>query len=574
MKRAVIYARYSSELQDERSIEDQVRVCRQYADNAGWTVVDCYSDAGISGASMITRKGIQKLLADARDGQFDIVVSEALDRLSRDTEDTAHIYKQLSFCDVRLVTRSEGEVDDMMVGFKGTMNSMFLKELRRKTHRGLEGRVLAGKSAGGKSYGYDTVKSLDERGERITGERTINEYEASIVRRIFEEYVKGKSPRKIAFDLNKDGVPGPSGKGWGASTIYGNRQRGTGIINNELYIGRQVWNRLRYMKDPSTGKKVARLNPESDWITVEMPELRIIEQGLWDKVKEYQGVLNKRQGYGNQRRPANLLSFLLKCGECGGGMSMISRSHYGCSTSRNKGTCANRTTIAKDHIEYLVLDALRSRLMNPALVDVFCKEYTEHVNRSRMEQNAEIERNRREIAKIERDMKKYMQAILDGMDVKFLKDEVSALQQRKEALEATLDAKEEVPVFIHPNMAHRYADAIRSLMESLNDDEHRAESAKIIRTLVDEIILTPNADRSALVADMKGDLAAILSMAGPSAPHAKPRRLDQMTNQQRKEIERAESVIATSEMRLNSASQGRQVSMVAGVGFEPTTFRL
>lgn len=411
MKRVAIYARYSSELQDERSIEDQTRICRQHADNAGWTVVDCYADAGISGESLLTRKGIQKLLSDARDDQFDIVISEALDRLSRDTEGTAHIFKQLSFCDVRLVTLSEGEVDDMTVGFKGTMNSLFLKELRRKTHRGLQGRALQGKSAGGKSYGYDVVRSFDDRGERVTGERTINDQEAAIVRRIFQEYLKGKSPRKIAYALNEEGIPGPSGKGWGASTIYGNRQRGTGIINNELYVGRQIWNRLRYAKDPNTGKKVAKLNPESEWVITEVPELRIIDQDLWEKVREFQGELTRMPDAGSKRRPTHLLSYLLKCGECGNGFSMISRSHYGCSTARNKGTCDNRLTISKKFLEGLVIDALSSKLMTPELTEAFCKEYTDHMNRMRMEQNAEIERNKRELEKIKRDMQKYLDAI-------------------------------------------------------------------------------------------------------------------------------------------------------------------
>ncbi|PSL13475.1 recombinase family protein, partial [Shimia abyssi] len=66
------------------------------------------------------------------------------------------------------------------------------------------------------------------------------------------------SPRAIAFGLNRDGIPGPRGKTWGASTLHGNVQRGTGILNNELYIGRLVWNRLRYIKDPDTGKRVSR----------------------------------------------------------------------------------------------------------------------------------------------------------------------------------------------------------------------------------------------------------------------------------------------------------------------------
>lgn len=74
----------------------------------------------------------------------------------------------------------------------------------------------------------------------------------------------GKTPRAIAHKLNKEGVDGPTGKGWGPTTIHGNRQRGTGILNNEIYIGRLVWNRLHYVKDPDTGKRVSKLNPESE----------------------------------------------------------------------------------------------------------------------------------------------------------------------------------------------------------------------------------------------------------------------------------------------------------------------
>ena len=142
------------------------------------------------------------------------------------------------------------------------MNAMFLKDLADKTRRGLRGRVEAGRSGGGNSYGYDVVPGTEEN----RGRRTINRAEARIIIHIFEEYLAGKSPRRIAFDLNADGVSGPAGKDWGSSTINGNRTRGTGVLNNELYIGRLVWNRLRYIKNPDTGKRISRLNPEAEWI--------------------------------------------------------------------------------------------------------------------------------------------------------------------------------------------------------------------------------------------------------------------------------------------------------------------
>jgi site-specific DNA recombinase len=91
----------------------------------------------------------------------------------------------------------------------------------------------------------------------------IDPTQAEVVERIFRDYASGTSPRAIAFGLNREGVPGPRGSAWAQSTINGNRQRGTGVLNNELYIGRLVWNRLEYVKDPDTGKRVSRLNPRA-----------------------------------------------------------------------------------------------------------------------------------------------------------------------------------------------------------------------------------------------------------------------------------------------------------------------
>lgn len=325
MTTVAIYARYSTELQREASIADQFNLCREHAEKLGWRVHQCYGDRGISGASLL-RPEIQKLLHDARQQRFDVILAEALDRLSRDQADVASLYKQLQFLGIRLVTLAEGEVTELHVGLKGTMNALFLKDLADKTRRGLRGRVEAGKSGGGNSYGYDVVRRMSADGQPVTGERRINLEQAAVIRRIFTDYARGISPRAIAKELNSEGVPAPTGAAWGPSTIHGNRQRGTGILNNELYIGRLVWNRLRYVKDPETGKRVSRPNPSSAWIVQDVPELRIVDQTLWDQVKARQSTLDARRtpegnaiGYWDRRRPRFLLTGLMKCGACGGG---------------------------------------------------------------------------------------------------------------------------------------------------------------------------------------------------------------------------------------------------------------
>ena len=291
--RCALYARYSSDQQRAASIEDQFRVCRERAEREGWKVVGTYKDSAISGDSVILRPGVQALLEDARRGAFEIVVAEALDRVSRDQADVATLYKHLRFAGVTIFTLSagEGEINELHVGLKGTMNALFLKDLAAKTHRGLRGRVEAGKSGGGICYGYDVVKSFDGSGDPVRGGRTVNEAEAEIVRRVFREFADGASPRAIARRLNGEGVPGPSGKLWMDTTIRGHAKRGTGLINNELYIGRLVWNRLRYVKNPETGKRVSRINPPEEWIVAEVPELRIVDDALWKAVKHRQGEI-------------------------------------------------------------------------------------------------------------------------------------------------------------------------------------------------------------------------------------------------------------------------------------------
>jgi DNA invertase Pin-like site-specific DNA recombinase len=165
-----------------------------------------FSDRAMSGASTL-RAGYQELLHAIQSGKLDVVVAEALDRLSGDQEDVAALFKKAKFAGVRLITLAEGEITELHVGLKGTMNALFLTDLSRKTHRGLRGRVEAGKSAGGKAFGYEVARRHDKRGEVIRGDRRISEIEASVVRRIFEMFASGSSPIAIAKTLNSEHVP-------------------------------------------------------------------------------------------------------------------------------------------------------------------------------------------------------------------------------------------------------------------------------------------------------------------------------------------------------------------------------
>jgi site-specific DNA recombinase len=187
MMKVALYARYSSDNQRDASIADQFRVCREFAQRQGWQIEREYADHAVSGATLL-RPGIQALMRDALAQRFDIVFAESLDRFSRDQEDTAGLFKRLTFKGVHIVTLAEGDITHLHIGLKGTMNALFLKELAEKTHRGLRGRVEAGKSGGGLCYGYRVVRARDA--SLVTGELTIEPNEAQVVERIFRDGTK------------------------------------------------------------------------------------------------------------------------------------------------------------------------------------------------------------------------------------------------------------------------------------------------------------------------------------------------------------------------------------------------
>lgn len=247
MKRAAIYARFSSDLQRDKSIDDQIEMCREIAAREGAAVELIFEDRAISGASTVNRPGFRDMMKAAEKGGFDILIAEDIDRISRDQADYHNARKRLDFCGVKIITAS-GTISKMDGALRALMGEMFLENLAIHTRRGLEGVIRDGRHAGGRAYGYRAVPGRP-------GELEIIADEAEIVRGIFADYVAGSTPRQIAARLNERRIKPPRGKSWNASTINGNAGRGGGILLNEIYVGRIVWNKVRMIKDPATGKR-------------------------------------------------------------------------------------------------------------------------------------------------------------------------------------------------------------------------------------------------------------------------------------------------------------------------------
>jgi site-specific DNA recombinase len=238
-----------------------------------------YSDRAKSGASLTDRRGARDMLAAAKRGDFEVLLADSTSRIGRDQEDRAAVRKRLKLDDVAIMTPVDGVVTDLTDGIRAVIDAQYIEDLKHAIRRGMSGVVRSGRHAGGRAYGYRPVKEFDASGEPARGELEIVESEADVVRRIFEMYATGETPRAIAAALNSDGIAAPRGKRWNASTINGNTKRGTGILQNELYAGRIVWGKVRMVKNPETARRVSRAN--SDRTTVDAPLLRIVSGDVW-----------------------------------------------------------------------------------------------------------------------------------------------------------------------------------------------------------------------------------------------------------------------------------------------------
>jgi site-specific DNA recombinase len=282
-------------------------------------------------------------------------------------------------------------------------------------------------------------------------------------------------------------------------------------------------------------------------VTTVVPELRIVDDELWNQVKARQLEMRRAASGGdpkrfNQaRRPKYLFSGLTKCAECGGGYVMYWRDRLACFSARSRGTCTNRLTISRQEVEERVLVALREKLMRRDLFEDFCREYVRELNRLRMERRAGLSSARTELATVEREIRKLVPAIKDGVSALSIKDELLSLKARKAELQLRLNAPE-MPELLHPRMADVYREKIGSVCRALESEESRTSAVAAIRALIESILLEP--DGNQLKITLKGDLAGMLSASRDSKRSPE-----------------------TGDLLL-------QIKLVAGAGFEPATFGL
>lgn len=296
LPRACLYARDNMHSEHDSSIAAQFQAARSRADEEGWRVGAQHADKGVSGTTaMALRAGGKVLLADAEARRFDVLIVDSLDRLSRDTDELKSIIQRLKHLGIRTIGASDDYDSDawgkkMMCAVRGLINETYLADHREKTHRGLADRFSRGYHIGGIPYGYRSHLAPCGTGQHLL----IDPVEAVIVKRIFANFVAGKSAIDIVNALNDEGQPGPHGRPWAVSALVASNKRRTGLLNNEIYVGRIIWNRRVWLRDPVTRMRRSVERPQSEWLLRDSPHLRIVSPHLWECAGQRAGIGKSR----------------------------------------------------------------------------------------------------------------------------------------------------------------------------------------------------------------------------------------------------------------------------------------
>ncbi|MDD9971737.1 MAG: recombinase family protein [Myxococcales bacterium] len=475
-----IYARFSSEMQSPRSIDDQVRECREYAERQGWEVVLVEKDAAVRAGASAGRLGYHRLLRAAREGSFQVLLFEEVSRFSRDFLEGLHELGALHAMGVRVADTKTGMMDlDSMAGqlqaaVSFAQSQAETKRLGERSKRGLRGQTEKKFSSGGRpAFGLrrepvfsETEADVDGRPVRVGVRFVPDPVTAPVVRRVFEMFDAGVTKRAIAHTLNREGVPTRD-----AGRVYDGRvNTGTWaaasikrILENTIYIGVRRWNEHSRTgpKLPQSGKKALRRN-QTGVITVRDFVEPIIERELWDRVQRRVAEVHKEYEKRGIARPGRgyLLSGLIICSSCGGrfvaGAKVREEPHYRCGfrAARGASLCTNATSVSRPGLERKVRYVLDAIAKDPKELEVLVAEHNQRVNNLNEEQRSTVQALEHRKKEVEAGRRRLVEAVkAGGQDIGILVAELKQSEAEVAKLHGQIAAAEaEIQPLLLPNV--------------------------------------------------------------------------------------------------------------------------
>ena len=410
--KAVIYARYSSHAQKDASIEQQLRVCRQYAHEHDLQIVTEYCDHAISGTSD-KRPEFLKMIKDSAKGRWERVLVYKIDRFARNRYDSAMYKARLKKNGVKVMSVMEpipeGPEGILLESVLEGSAEYYSANLSQNILRGMHDNALACKvNNGGLPLGY--MKGAD-------GRYAIEPNGAAIVREIFEMYANGANATEITATLNSRGLKTSRGARWNKNSLHT-------ILKNERYIGVYKWGDVR----------------------IEGGIPAIISKELFEAVQEQ--VKKVARAPAAARTDVDyMLTGKLFCGHCGSAMvgeSGTGKSgnkfyYYACVKRKRQKAC-DKKPVKKDWIEETVVRQTRERCLTDEVISVIVDAALELQEREKDETTVRV--LRAELTEVKRGINNLLNAIEQGIITPSTKQRLEDLEARRSDLELAIEEEQ------------------------------------------------------------------------------------------------------------------------------------
>lgn len=400
MKKAAIYARVSSDKQEEqKTIESQVAELRRVCGADDCRVVQEYLDDGVSGASL-ARPGLDQLRDDAARGLWETVYILSPDRLARKYLYQAIVLEELAKKSIQVVILNKPVTDrpedQLLLGMQGLIAEYERAQIMERTRRGRLYKARQGHIVNAASpFGYDTVR---ENGRPV--QLTVNEEQANVVRLIFGLYLELRSTTQVSKEFYARGIRSKLGsRVWHPAVL-------NHVLRSECYVGRAYYN-----KTQGHGK----CRDRSEWIMIPVP--RIVD----DKTFQLAQQILDQHGGGKKIREYPL-AHLVRCAYCGstyvGNLgNQRRRPYYRCTNRRRRfplpPDCYAKL-IRAERLEAGVINALRDALLKPEILLTHLREQASQIRLKAKEATGEIEKSNVKLARLEEKQQKLLDLYLDG----------------------------------------------------------------------------------------------------------------------------------------------------------------
>jgi|GEM_PF-6448537 len=512
-----IYARYSSDLQNPHSCQDQIALILQDVRRRFPEWIRCaqyphFTDNAETGRSVAHRSGFQEMIrvATSPNCPFNVILVEDLSRFARNREESIRYRRLLREHGVRVLSMADGYVDEenesglWLLGIKEIKAEADSKEIGRRTKRGMAAKAREGYWCGGRPpFGYRRKpiydphrKDIDGNPLRIGVRLEIEPEEAKVVRLMFHlRAMRRMGYRRIARELCRRGIRNRNGQPFSQNVVRA-------MLKNPIYKGLLIWNRTKEVLTRD-GRELKKRLPPEEWVKCEMPELAIVSEELWDAAQE---VARERAGIAagfcgqsnagvSRPKQIALLRGIVRCAHCGRAF-VVRRSdpkhrYYTCPGHRDLGTafCNNRVWLRTDRLHNAVLDAIDKHLLSQEAVAFLQQKMVEFLEAYLREGRREVVALRRKEAQISRKIRRYVEAIGAGCDIEEVREELLRLKAEREetrrrvrVYEALQRRKEEL---LRRRIAEEAAKAARERLKTLEDEaELNAELRKHIKEIL------------------------------------------------------------------------------------------